>query len=281
MKIFRTANKIFEFKKLSILENKIIGFVPTMGALHQGHLALVRQAKKESDYCIVSIFVNPKQFNNIDDYNNYPKSIEKDISLLKECNCDILYLPENNDIYGNYQGYKMDFEGLDNVLEGKYRTGHFQGVVDVVYRLFDIIKPDKSYFGIKDYQQLLIIKKMIKQAGFNIEIVECPIVREKSGLAMSSRNMRLSEKQKNNAAKIYEIIRNKKFSIDDNPKQIENQISQEINNIPDLKTEYVIFCEQDSLNQAYQFEKNNGVMLCVAVYCDKVRLIDNFFYVFK
>ncbi|MFB6306956.1 MAG: pantoate--beta-alanine ligase, partial [Flavobacteriales bacterium] len=196
MKHFEKSEQLSNYIK-DQREGNVVGFVPTMGALHEGHLSLLRKAKKESDLLVASVFVNPEQFENKKDMEQYPKELEKDKEKLKELECDVMFAPSVKEIYPNKPGLDMDFGHLERVMEGKYRPGHFKGVAEVVKRLFRIIQPNKAYFGKKDYQQLLIIKKMIDQLDFNIEVVGCPIIREKSGLALSSRNKRLNtEKRK-------------------------------------------------------------------------------------
>jgi pantoate--beta-alanine ligase len=276
MRIIRDINEMLDYRK-SIPESKKTGFVPTMGALHQGHLSLINNSVSDCDYTIASIFVNPRQFNDKTDFVNYPIRTEQDIKLLKLANCDAVFIPDATDIYNNYFGYKIDFEGLDEIMEGAYRPGHFQGVVDIVYRLFDIIKPDCAYFGQKDYQQLLVIKKIITQTKMNIQIIGCPIIRDKSGLAMSSRNMRLTKDEQKSASyihKIMESVYNKKI-INKDSRHIVKQLSEEINAINHLRTEYISFCEPNSLKPVNIFVKNSTVILCLAVYCGKIRLIDN------
>ena len=277
MKIITNVNELKDFRKSSNFQNKRTGFVPTMGALHDGHLSLIEKAKNENDIAVVSIFVNPRQFNDANDYKNYIIKIEDDIKLLESVNCDLLFFPSNEDIYNNYEGYSMDFKGLDRIYEGEFRPGHFQGVVDIVYRLFSLVEPQKAYFGEKDFQQLAIIKLMTRQANLNIEIIPCSIVRETSGLAMSSRNFRLTEYQKNIASKVYAILRSfqKSITISDNPAIISEDISGKINLEPLLKSEYVVFCDNDTLKSVEKFERNTVIRLCVAFWCEKVRLIDN------
>lgn len=279
MQIIHSVKEMINLRNSEIFSNKSIGFVPTMGSLHDGHLDLVKRAKQQSDFCVVSIFVNPKQFNNKSDFEKYPKKTEEDIEKLKNVNCDFVFIPENNDIYNNYSGFKMDFGGLDKIYEGKYRPGHFQGVVDIVYRLFDIIKPHKAFFGQKDYQQVLVIKKMTDIAGLNTEIIECPTVREKSGLAMSSRNERLSQENKKNASEIFQIVSNLKFNEirHKTPDTVAKEIQSKIDSVDNLKTEYIAFCEPNTLNPVKIFNEGKNVIVCLAVFCEEVRLIDNIF----
>ncbi|MCK9254821.1 MAG: pantoate--beta-alanine ligase [Bacteroidales bacterium] len=276
MQIIIGVSEIIKARK-SIKQNLKIGFVPTMGALHQGHIALVKRSVKENDITIVSIFVNPKQFNDKADLINYPRNIENDLDLLEKAKCNIVFMPDNEDIYNNYQGYQTDLKGIDKIYEGEFRPGHFQGVVDVVYRLFDLVKPHKAYFGEKDFQQLAIIKLMTKNANLPIEVIACEIVREKSGLAMSSRNERLSDEQKTVSAKIYKTMLKHTKNLKPNQKtqEIIQKIKEEIDNTAFLKTEYIVFCEQESLKPVYTLAKNTDVKLCLAVWCEKIRLIDN------
>ncbi|MDE7373783.1 MAG: pantoate--beta-alanine ligase, partial [Odoribacter sp.] len=203
MQVFNTknelANRIAGLKK----EGKVIGFVPTMGALHEGHLSLVKASKKNSDITVVSIFVNPTQFNDPEDLKRYPRTLEQDIRLLETVDCDIVFAPSVEEIYPEPDTRKFDFGYLESVMEGAKRPGHFNGVGQVVSRLFDIVSPDKAFFGMKDFQQVAIIKYMVKQLKYNIEIIPCPIVREESGLAKSSRNTLLDEEHKKTAPHIY------------------------------------------------------------------------------
>lgn len=276
MKIYTSVEDFQKFRETESVISKI-GFVPTMGALHEGHLALVKRSVSENELTIVSIFVNPKQFNDKSDFNNYPVTISEDLEMLKKVHCDVVFMPNADDIYKDYFGYKIDFDGLDEIYEGEFRPGHFQGVVDIVYRLFDIVKPNNSYFGEKDFQQLAIIKLMVKRAEMSVNVVPCKIVREESGLAMSSRNQRLSVTQRISAAKIYQILNEVtlKISSKNNPEDISVYIENEINKVEDLKTEYVVFCDPDSLVKVEEFVENSEVRLCLAVWCGKIRLIDN------
>ncbi len=187
--------------------NPIIGFVPTMGALHEGHLSLVRQAKRESEIVVVSIFVNPIQFNNSDDLQKYPRDLDRDLDLLKEVGCDIVFAPSEAEMYPENPTESYAFGDLETVMEGAFRPGHFNGVAIVVKRLFDLIKPTAAYFGEKDFQQLAIIRALTEKENLSVEIVGCPIIREKDGLAMSSRNVRLSAEDRRIAPQIYKTLR--------------------------------------------------------------------------
>ncbi|PLX08595.1 MAG: pantoate--beta-alanine ligase [Marinilabiliales bacterium] len=259
-----------------------IGFVPTMGALHKGHISLVEKSVKESDYTIVSVFVNPKQFNEQSDFDNYPVNYSSDLKLLEYSGCDMVFMPKSDDIYSDYDGFEIDFGGLDKVYEGEFRPGHFQGVVDVVYRLFDLVKPQKSYFGQKDFQQLAIIKRLVSEANLKIEIVSCPIVREDSGLAMSSRNERLSNENRLVASEIYREMQvvATEMKIGDSTSLFAERFNSRMEKIDVMKPEYCIFCHPDSLQKIKKVEKNTVLVMCVAVLCTNVRLIDNIILVF-
>ena len=248
-----------------------------MGALHNGHISLVKKSLEESELTVVSIFVNPRQFNDKSDFENYPTNQQMDLDMLRKVGCDVVFMPDNSQIYADYNGYSMDFEGLDSKYEGGFRPGHFQGVVDVVFRLFDIVKPHKAFFGQKDFQQLAIIKKMTKHAGLGIEILSCPIIREESGLAMSSRNERLSSRERSNAAFIYSEMKTvaNSIRIGDKTEQWAKYFVKNIDKIEDLNAEYCIFCDPDSLEELNQVLQNSVIVMCVAVWCGKVRLIDN------
>ena len=206
MKIFNTKQEIKAHITSLKEQNKSIGFVPTMGALHQGHLSLIKKAKKKNDITVVSIFVNPTQFDKKEDLDKYPKTIENDTKLLESVSCDVLFFPSVEEIYAdNILSEKFDFDGLEHQMEGKFRDGHFDGVGTIVKTLFEIIEPDKAYFGEKDFQQLQIIKKMVTKHQLSVKIKGCPIFREQDGLAMSSRNMRLNEKERSIATLISKI----------------------------------------------------------------------------
>ena len=277
MQILKNIQDYNNFK-INYLYNKKIGFVPTMGALHIGHASLIEKSKAENDLTVVSIFVNPRQFNDIEDFNKYPRTIKNDIDFLKSLDCDILFLPDTNDIYENYESCSMIFNGLDKIYEGEFRPGHFQGVVDIVYRLFEIIEPTNAYFGEKDFQQLTIIKLMVEQKKLNVNIISCKIVREISGLAMSSRNKRLSENGLKQAPEIFKIISNylQKLKISDDLQIILQKIKSEINNFNLLNTEYIIFCDSENLQTLQNFYESKKIKLCIAVWCENVRLIDNY-----
>ncbi len=206
MKVFETVEALSSFRKTLARDRLRTGFVPTMGALHEGHLSLVDMASKETGHVIVSIFVNPTQFNDPNDLKNYPRNIRKDLELLSGHGVDAVFVPDLHEIYPSPDTRQFDFGKLDKVLEGEHRPGHFNGVAQVVSRLFEIVHPDVAFFGQKDYQQLLIIKKLVEMLEMDVEIVACPIVREPDGLAMSSRNQLLTPEERKHAPKIAETL---------------------------------------------------------------------------
>ncbi len=254
----------------------VIGFVPTMGALHKGHLSLVERAVNENDTVVVSIFVNPNQFNDMADLERYPRNLEVDRRLLETVDCDIVFAPSVEDIYPGPDTRIFDFGGLDTMMEGKYRPGHFNGVAQVVSRLFYIVEPEKAYFGLKDFQQLAVIRHMVNQLQIPVEIVPCPIVREQSGLAMSSRNELLSIEERNNAAIIYETLTiagnlTGQFTVP----ELGRWITQKINKSPYLDVEYVEIVDQNTLQPVKSWNHTGKMIVCVAARCGNVRLIDN------
>ena len=277
MKIVRTVEELTALRNENSFNGKRLGFVPTMGALHEGHASLIRRSVAENDCTVVSVFVNPRQFNDPNDYKNYPITTDADIALLESVNCDILYLPTADDIYNGYDGCKMDFHGLDRMYEGEFRPGHFQGVVDIVYRLFDLVKPDFSYFGEKDFQQVAIIKLMVKQKNLPLTIVPCPIVREENGLAKSSRNRLLTAEQLEVAPQIYRTITEVCSEISENqaPKSLIETLKTKIDSIKFMRMEYATFCNSETLEQLGKFDKKIATRLCIAVWCGNIRLIDN------
>lgn len=265
---------------------KTIGLVPTMGALHEGHASLVRRCVSENDVCVVSVFVNPTQFNNKEDLAKYPRNIERDAALLERIGAELVFAPTPEEMYSAEEmntTFSFDFNGLDRVMEGKMRPGHFNGVVQVVSRLFYLVQPDRAYFGEKDYQQLAIIHYMAEQSELagtfgKLQIIGCPIVREQSGLALSSRNERLSEKEKQTALGISRTL----FASLDWAKEpgatvagVQQRVIDTINAIPGLEVEYYEIVDQSSLLPTDTF---NHAIGCVTVYCGPVRLIDNIKY---
>ncbi|MCX6231757.1 MAG: pantoate--beta-alanine ligase [Bacteroidetes bacterium] len=270
--IITTQSYLAPFKK----NNKTIGFVPTMGALHQGHLALVKQAKAENDIVVVSIFVNPIQFNNKEDLLKYPRTFETDASLLEAEGCDVIFYPDESQMYPEPDQSVYDFGLLDKVMEGKFRPGHFNGVAIVVKKLFDIVLPDKAYFGEKDYQQLQIIKALVEHKNIPVTIIPCPIYREDDGLAMSSRNMRLTAEERKVAPFIYQtLLQAKDKSNQLNPNELTHWVIQQIEENSMLTLEYFEIVDAATLLPVINFNDCQSSIGCIAVFLGDVRLIDN------
>jgi len=275
MKLIGTVTELQrELVKKEIKTN--VGFVPTMGALHEGHLSLVRRAVAENQLVVVSIFVNPTQFNDPKDLERYPRTLEADLALLQHTGCQFVFAPSVNEVYPEEDTRKFNFGKLEEVMEGKFRPGHFNGVAQVVSRLFDMVKPDKAYFGLKDFQQLVIIKNMVKQLDLPVEIVPCEIVREKSGLAMSSRNELLTPEQRVNAAVISEtLFAAKELRDKKNVQELTEWVVEKVNQNPFLNVEYFEIVDDEQLQTVQSWEENNTKVGCIAVFCGKIRLIDN------
>jgi pantoate--beta-alanine ligase len=279
MELLKTVRKLQLFLAEKQKNDSTIGFVPTMGALHPGHLALVRQAVAENDIAVVSIFVNPTQFNDKNDLLHYPRTLETDCQMLNEAGATIVFAPPVKEIYPEPDTRVFDFGDLATVMEGKFRPGHFNGVAQVVSRLFDIVKPDRAYFGEKDFQQLAIIRAMVKQLHLPVEIVSHPIVREADGLAMSSRNTRLSPELRQKAPAISQILfdsqkTKKTLSI----AALKQEVNDRINAVPGLQTEYFELVDGYSLQPVTDWNDSDYIVGCVAVFAGEVRLIDNVVY---
>jgi pantoate--beta-alanine ligase len=284
---FLNRNPMIIFKKIAeitdyTVENKknafSAGFVPTMGALHEGHLSLVKRSKKENSVTIASIFVNPVQFNDKDDLARYPRTPEKDFELLEKGGCDVVFYPSENEMYppGEKSLPGFNFGKLEEVMEGASRKGHFKGVATIVYKLLLAVPADRAYFGEKDFQQLAIIREMVRETGFPVEIIGCPTVREPDGLAMSSRNLLLSQEERKEAPLIYRILSEaaeKKNSF--SPVEIKKWIVQRINQSPVLKTEYVEIADEATLQPVIGWEPEIPSRIFIAVKAGKIRLIDN------
>ena len=275
MHVFKTKSKLIASLN-ALQQKKSIGFVPTMGALHEGHLSLIEASKKECDITICSIFVNPTQFNNAHDFDNYPNTIDKDLEKLQKLSCDIVYTPSTNDLYSKSEkAKKFDFGSLANSMEGEFRRGHFNGMATIIEKLFNIIKPEKAFFGQKDLQQLQIVKALVKQISNSVEIKNIPTVREKNGLAKSSRNSLLSKKQRKKAALIYYCLdyclQNKTKGVVKLKSFIYNKFKQQ----EDLKLEYAEIVNLNSMLPISQWQSKNENAICIAAYIGNVRLIDN------
>ncbi|MFZ4455844.1 MAG: pantoate--beta-alanine ligase [Bacteroidales bacterium] len=256
-----------------------VGFVPTMGALHDGHLQLVKRSSAENDVSVVSIFVNPTQFNDKNDLKNYPRTMEADCALLEKVGCTIVFAPSEEEMYPEPDERKFEFGALEQVMEGAFRPGHFNGVAQIVSKLFDAVLPDKAYFGEKDFQQLAIIREMTKQLGYSLEIVRCSIVREADGLAMSSRNARLTPEQRKNAVEISQaLFKSRTFAAEKSVAEVIDFVKTTIDAVPDLKTEYFDIVDARTLQSISDWSETPEPIGCVAVFCGVVRLIDNVSY---
>ena len=286
MQIVTTKKELQALVQACKASHKTIGLVPTMGALHQGHASLVKRAVADNDICVVSVFVNPTQFNNKEDLAKYPRNIERDAELLSSIGADYVFAPTPEEMYSAEEmntTFAFDFAGLDQVMEGKMRPGHFNGVVQVVSRLFYLVQPDKAYFGEKDFQQLAIIHHMVERSSMagtfgNLQIIDCPIVREESGLALSSRNERLSAAEKETALAISKtLFESLKWAKVEGAtvSKVQQRVIDTINAVPGLEVEYYEIVDQTTLLPTDTFEHAIG---CVTVYCGPVRLIDNIKY---
>lgn len=278
MKIFRNRADLTPYLKGLRKNGSRIGFVPTMGALHTGHLSLIAASKLKSDITVCSIFVNPTQFNDPKDLEKYPRPVEQDIDLLIAGGCDILYLPEAGDVYpkGTTQKEKFDFGGIDQKLEGASRPGHFAGVAQVVKILLEIVQPAKMYLGQKDYQQFLILSDLVKQLKIKTKVVRCPIIREKNGLAMSSRNIRLSAGARDEAGIIFKTLKKTALRL----KQGETDAclalaTNELNSHTDFTVDYFELLHAGNLRPVKKYKKNHAYILITSVIVEGVRLLDN------
>lgn len=284
MQIISTKQELTNQLTVCVRQNKTIGFVPTMGALHEGHASLVKRACEDNDVCVVSVFVNPTQFNNKEDLLKYPRNIQKDAELLADLGVHFVFAPTPEEMYSQQemeQEFAFDFAGLDQVMEGKMRPGHFNGVVQVVSRLFDLVQPTRAYFGEKDFQQLAIIHHMVERSSLaeryaGLKIVDCPIVREKTGLAMSSRNERLSEIERETAVAISQtLFASLEWAKTASVNEVQQRVIDTINAVDGLEVEYYDIVDKNTLQPTDKWENAVG---CITVYCGPVRLIDNIRY---
>ena len=281
MKVFKKIvdlqNALFDDRK----QGKEIGLVPTMGALHEGHASLVRRSVKENGITVVSVFVNPTQFNDKNDLKNYPRDLEADCRLLESCGADYVLAPEVEEMYPTPDTRQFEFPPVSTVMEGAHRPGHFNGVCQVVSRLFYIVRPDRAYFGEKDWQQIAVVKAMIRQLGLPVQIVECPIVRDDDGLARSSRNTLLAPDERAIAPTIYKALKNsvtyaKKHTL----KETHDKVVDDINKVEGLEVEYFSIVDGNTLQDVAEWEDSSYVVGCITVYCGKtpIRLIDHIKY---
>lgn len=278
MQIFKEKALLNAYLKTIWDKNHTIGFVPTMGALHEGHLSLIKKATEENDFSVVSIFVNPTQFNNNQDLEKYPRTLDKDVGKIKNINSNcIVFAPSVDDIYeGQTTSSSFEYDGIEMEMEGKHRPGHFDGVGTIVKKLFEIIKPTTAYFGEKDFQQLQIVKKLVAKNELNVKITGCPIFREKNGLAMSSRNERLSEADRNEASFIFKTLKTAKEMFGTkSAAEISKWVNSSFKNNKKITLEYFEIADENTLKTSIRKSKNKKYRAFIAVFIDNIRLIDN------
>ena len=274
MKSFSTVSSLQQ--TLALHAGQVVGFVPTMGALHQGHISLVERARKECDVVVVSVFVNPTQFNDKNDLKNYPRTPEADAAMLEAAGVDYVLFPSVEEIYPEPDTRVFDFGQIDKVMEGATRPGHFNGVAQVVSRLFAIVNPTKAYFGEKDFQQIAVIRAMCSQLGLTLEIIDCPIIRDVDGLARSSRNTLLTPEHRAAAPHIYEVLSAATTKLSEmTPQQLTEWVVAEVENNPLLKVIYFQAVDALSLQQVENWEDSARIQGCIAVQAGEIRLIDN------
>ena len=258
---------------------KTVGLVPTMGALHQGHASLVERAVKENDVAVVSVFVNPTQFNDKNDLKNYPRTLEADCALLENIGADIAFAPSVEEMYPTEDTRQFSFAPIDTVMEGACRPGHFNGVAQIVSKLFYAVEPDKAYFGEKDFQQLAIIREMVRQLDLKLEIAGCPIVREADGLAMSSRNTLLTADERQRALTISRtLFASLDYAAGNSLAATKAFVEEKINSTPGLELEYYQIVDGNTLQEINEWSDSDYIVGCIALFCGKIRLIDNIKY---
>ena len=278
----KTVNSVKDFKNLLAqerLKNKSIGFVPTMGALHEGHLSLVERCARENDVCATSIFVNPTQFNDKNDLDTYPRTLDKDMALLETAGCNYLFAPSEQEMYPEPDTRVFHFGNLSQVMEGAHRPGHFNGVAQIVRKLFNATEPCRAYFGEKDFQQIAIIRQMVECLNINVQIIPCPTVRDADGLAMSSRNGRLTAKQRQKAPLVARTLKESApLATRQTVQQVKEFVIHTLNSEPLLRVEYFEIVDEHTLQTINQWTDTISPVGCIAVFCGNVRLIDNITY---
>ena len=279
MKIINNIKELKACLAQNRLDKQQIGFVPTMGALHQGHISLVDRCVKENDICVVSVFVNPTQFNDKKDLDTYPRTLEADCALLEAAGCDYVFAPEAAEMYPEPDTREFDFGTISAVMEGAHRPGHFNGVAQIVSKLFDATEPDRAYFGEKDFQQVAVIRAMTEQLQMPVQIVACPIMREADGLAMSSRNVRLTANQRQKAPLIAHTLKeSSKFAAEKSVKEVIDYVTGTLNADDTMRVEYFEIVDGNTLQRISDWADADYVVGCITVYCGEVRLIDNITY---
>lgn len=281
MKVFKKIvdlqNALFDERKAG----KTVGLVPTMGALHEGHASLVQRSVKDNDVTVVSVFVNPTQFNDKNDLKNYPRDLEADCRLLEDCHADYVLAPEVEEMYPTPDKRQFEYPPVSTVMEGAHRPGHFNGVCQVVSRLFYIVRPDRAYFGEKDWQQIAVVKAMVRHLGLKVQIVECPIVREADGLAKSSRNTLLTPEERSIAPAIYKALKESvEYAKTHTLQETHDKVVSDINAVDGLSVEYFAIVDGNTLQDIKSWQDSAYVVGCITVYCGKtpIRLIDHIKY---
>ncbi|MBR6092957.1 MAG: pantoate--beta-alanine ligase [Bacteroidales bacterium] len=276
MQVFNFIADLQSFLKAKRGSGLTVGLVPTMGALHEGHLSLIRRAKKENDIAVASVFVNPVQFNNPTDLEKYPRTPERDVAMLESAGCDAVFMPSVEEMYPTKVEDHYDFGAIEHVMEGACRPGHFNGVAIVVRKLFEIVEPNRAYFGEKDFQQLAIISKLVKDYHINLKVVPCDIVREKDGLAMSSRNMRLNDEERAIAPMIYKVLKETVAEYETmSPAEMKAFALKKYSDIKQFDVEYVEIADETTLQSVTDWKDSQHARIFVALQLGPVRLIDN------
>lgn len=281
MKIIQTVNALKAEIAQARKEGKKIGLVPTMGALHKGHASLVERCVRENDLTVVSVFLNPTQFNDKTDLEKYPRTLDADCSLLEALNVSIVFTPSVEEIYPEPDTRTFSYPGVDDVMEGAFRPGHFNGVCQIVSKLFMFVEPDRAYFGEKDFQQIAVIRAMVNDLKLHVELVPCPVIREESGLAMSSRNTLLTADERNTAAHIYRILaKSKNFAANHTLSETHRFVIDNINAVVGLEVQYFSIVDGVSLQELSAWNESDDVVGCITVYCGSqpIRLIDHIRY---
>ena len=279
MKVIHTIEDLQAGLSVLKAQGKKVGLVPTMGALHAGHASLVKRSVNENDVTVVSVFVNPTPFNDKNDLVKYPRTLEADCKLLEDCGATLVFAPSVEEMYPEPDTRQFGYAPLDTVMEGAFRPGHFNGVCQIVSKLFDAVKPHRAYFGEKDFQQLAIIREMVRQMKFDLEIVGCPIVREEDGLALSSRNARLSSDERENALNISRtLFKSRTFAATHSVSETQKMVEDAIAAAPGLRLEYFEIVDGNTLQKIGDWNETSYAVGCITVFCGEVRLIDNIKY---
>lgn len=279
MRVVKTISELKSLISGYKQENKTVGLVPTMGALHAGHKSLVDRARKENDIVVVSVFVNPTQFNNKQDLVTYPRTEERDCALLEAAGCDVVFMPAVEEVYPEPDNRQFDLGAVAEVMEGAHRPGHFNGVAQIVSKLFGFVEPDRAYFGEKDFQQIAVIRKMVQLEGFKLQIVACPIKREDDGLALSSRNVRLTAEQRQLAPNIYRVLKEScNFAKSHTVAETEKFVVDSLNALPQMEVEYYSIVDALTMQPVSDWADADSITGCITVYCGEVRLLDNIAY---